>query len=511
MSAKYDSFAKMTQFMTRMVNQKLAAFQFLASFSQILSQIGHKNNAVFDVLEQIMVSVLSCYPQQGLWQIIPISKSSNAIRKQRSENVLNKVKVRQSYIPGLSLDKQIEEFKRTTDDLLLLAKKDAKSIASFSMKKDFKNLSRLSNLSMIMPIQSLMTLTFPSTPSPAGTLYKPYQNNVITIRGGLIFFLNSGYLAANACPRLFRRSTGFLDEIEVMSSLVRPKKITIEGSDGNQYPFLCKPQDDLRKDARMMELNALVNKLLKKDRQTRKRRLYVRTYFVAPLNEDSGMIEWVNKLAGYRNIIQALWGRDNRQIHGQQAKDTSKLLTDHDKKGDSKKVIELFQNLLKSYPAVFYQWFLESFPEPNAWLAARTAYIRTCATISMIGFVMGLGDRHGENILYDSTNGDTVHVDLNCLFEKGLTFDRPERVPFRLTHNMVDAFGSTGVEGMFRKCCEETMRVLRENRDSLMGVLESFTHDPLLEWKKGKVVGGRGVRSVGSGTGREANVVLLCA
>jgi phosphatidylinositol kinase/protein kinase (PI-3 family) len=84
----------------------------------------------------------------------------------------------------------------------------------------------------------------------------------------------------------------------------------------------------------------------------------------------------------------------------------------------------LYQSLTRSfsfayrYPPVFYEWFLESFPEPNAWLAARSAYIRTCAVISMVGYVVGLGDRHGENILYDSTNGDTVHVDLNCLFEK---------------------------------------------------------------------------------------------
>lgn len=27
-----------------------------------------------------------------------------------------------------------------------------------------------------------------------------------------------------------------------------------------------------------------------------------------------------------------------------------------------------------------------------------------------------LGDRHGENILLDTTNGDVVHVDFNCLF-----------------------------------------------------------------------------------------------
>lgn len=57
----------------------------------------------------------------------------------------------------------------------------------------------------------------------------------------------------------------------------------------------------------------------------------------------------------------------------------------------------------------------------KGWLAARTAYTRTTAVISMVGYILGLGDRHGENILLDSTNGDTVHVDFNCLFNKGKT------------------------------------------------------------------------------------------
>ena len=38
--------------------------------------------------------------------------------------------------------------------------------------------------------------------------------------------------------------------------------------------------------------------------------------------------------------------------------------------------------------------------------------------MSMVGYILGLGDRHGENILFDDTNGDCVHVDFNCLFEK---------------------------------------------------------------------------------------------
>ena len=94
----------------------------------------------------------------------------------------------------------------------------------------------------------------------------------------------------------------------------------------------------------------------------------------------------------------------------------------------------------------------------------------------------GLGDRHGDNILFDAGSGDTVHVDLNCLFEKGMTFEIPERVPFRLTHNMVDALGVAGVEGAFRKTADITMSILRDNKDSLMSVLQAMVHDPLGEW-----------------------------
>ena len=43
--------------------------------------------------------------------------------------------------------------------------------------------------------------------------------------------------------------------------------------------------------------------------------------------------------------------------------------------------------------------------------------------MSMVGYILGLGDRHGENVLYDSTTGDSVHVDFDCLFNKGQLFE----------------------------------------------------------------------------------------
>jgi len=40
--------------------------------------------------------------------------------------------------------------------------------------------------------------------------------------------------------------------------------------------------------------------------------------------------------------------------------------------------------------------------------------------------------------------------------------------------------------GVFRIACEVTMQLLRDNKDSLMSVLDAFIHDPLVEWEDEK-------------------------
>ena len=39
---------------------------------------------------------------------------------------------------------------------------------------------------------------------------------------------------------------------------------------------------------------------------------------------------------------------------------------------------------------------------------------------------------------------------------------------------------------MFRIACEVTLQLLRDNKDSLMNVLDAFVHDPLVEWEDEK-------------------------
>ena len=49
---------------------------------------------------------------------------------------------------------------------------------------------------------------------------------------------------------------------------------------------------------------------------------------------------------------------------------------------------------------------------------------------------------------------------------------------------MIDGLGIIGYEGIFFRVCEITLYILRTHHETSMSVLETFIHDPLVEWKK---------------------------
>jgi serine/threonine-protein kinase ATR len=52
--------------------------------------------------------------------------------------------------------------------------------------------------------------------------------------------------------------------------------------------------------------------------------------------------------------------------------------------------------VLATLPPRLHRWFLARWAEPAAWHAARLAFTRTAAVMSMVGHICGLGDRHGR-------------------------------------------------------------------------------------------------------------------
>jgi serine/threonine-protein kinase ATR len=436
---------------------KMPAYIFYTALPQIVSRISHSNADVYQYLQQIIVKVITAHPQQALWTLFAVSTSTQSDRKARGQAITRALlsNPKKASTGSIDLKSMISKGEKLSQQLLLICTagdfgQNRTTKASISRDLGFVHQKASMPSPLAVPVETTLMATLPTLTDNVRS-HKAFSRDVVTI-------------------------VEFLDQVLVLSSLQKPRKITARGSDGKLYGLLCKPKDDLRKDQRLMEFNSMINRSLKRDSESSKRHLYIKTYAVTPLNEECGIIEWVDGLKTLRDILLALY----KTIGVQPNYAEIRVYLDEACKSDEK--LPIFrERVISQFPPVFHKWFVQQFPEPSAWFTARLKYIRSCAVMSMVGTILGLGDRHGENILFEEGNGGTFHVDFNCLFDKGLTFAQPERVPFRLTHNMVDAMGVYGYEGPFRKSSELTLKLLRQHEETLMTILESFIYDPTLD------------------------------
>ncbi|RZF43814.1 hypothetical protein LSTR_LSTR006355 [Laodelphax striatellus] len=277
----------------------------------------------------------------------------------------------------------------------------------------------------------------------------------------------------------------FKNYYEFVGGVNAPKKLECTGTDGIIRKQLVKLDDEIRQDAVMQQVFSIVNSLLQKKKQTKQRKLYIKTYKVVPMTQRSGVIEWCENTTP---VAQYLIGRgDNTGAHQRlrpqdlRPEICKQMLNQVSKESKDRK-LSVFNEICNGIQPVFHNYFIENFSTPGDWFEKRLAYIHSVACSSMTGYILGIGDRHFTNILIDNKTAEIIHIDFGIAFDMGKNLPMPEPIPFRLTRDIVDGMGILGVEGVFRRCCEETMAVLRESQETLITVLEVLLYDPLYTW-----------------------------
>uniref|UniRef100_A0A8C1WDC1 non-specific serine/threonine protein kinase n=1 Tax=Cyprinus carpio TaxID=7962 RepID=A0A8C1WDC1_CYPCA len=262
-----------------------------------------------------------------------------------------------------------------------------------------------------------------------------------------------------------------------------PKIIDCVGSDGKSRRQLVKGQDDLRQDAVMQQVFHMCSTLLQRNAETRKRKLNIRRYKVVPFSQRSGVLEWCSGTVPIGEFLVDPQKGAHKRFRPQDWPNMScrkKMMEAQRLEFDDK--LQAFTEVCQNFRPVFRYFCMESFLDPAVWLERRLAYTRSVATSSIVGYIVGLGDRHIQNILIDEQTAELVHIDLGVAFEQGKILPTPETVPFRLSRDIVDGMGITGVEGVFRRCCEKTMEVMRSSQEALLTIVEVLLYDPLFDW-----------------------------
>lgn len=369
--------------------------------------------------------------------------------------------------------------------------------------------------------KALQNLTYPENYAELDHVFDPFKEIIKKITRSL---KRQNHMMGSVSPRLLslrsscipipglslRHSVitihSFEPIVTVISSKTKPKKILLKGSNGQKYTYLLKGREDLHLDERIMQFLSIVNQILNRDNECATRSLRARNYAVIPFSDTAGLIQWVEHATPLFSTYKR-WQEqtiDNSSAQNTTPNDApvkipspidlfySKMIPALKAKGINymvrkewplEIVRKVFQDLMMETPNELLSRELWcSSTSLSQWWQITQAYARSTAVMSMVGYIIGLGDRHLDNILIDFNTGEVVHIDYNICFEKALKLLIPEIVPFRFTQNMVHALGANGIDGTFTIASENVLRVLRAQKETLITLLEAFVYDPLVDW-----------------------------
>ncbi|KAK6043436.1 hypothetical protein COOONC_19059 [Cooperia oncophora] len=248
--------------------RQLDSYAFYTAFPQLISRIVHPNASVFSTLKAILADLICKYPHQCIWQSIAVYRTGpwqKSIRQERCSQVFAVVKNKRH-----NMDQLIDQYDYVAAALIELAEKKVKNCGSFS---DLPRVSpRLHNFFTSGELQCGMLMgardrglsgvrtVSPSIMIPLTEMMEhalPKEHNDQEGCGPDFHIVMD--TTTTPTESLTELPEVFIANVDpdylVLKSLLKPKRIALRGGDGRRYLIMCKPNDELRKDARFMDVN----------------------------------------------------------------------------------------------------------------------------------------------------------------------------------------------------------------------------------------------------------------
>lgn len=198
------------------------------------------------------------------------------------------------------------------------------------------------------------------------------------------------------------------------------------GNDKMRYNVIFKSGDDMRQDQLMVQMIAFMNNLLKKENLD----LKVLSYRVLATAEREGMMECVGNSESIDHIITT---RKSLQAY----------LTEYN-------------------------------PDPEGPYGIKEevldTYVRSCAGSSVITYLLGVGDRHLDNLML-TQDGHFFHIDFSYILGNDI---KPRPSPMKLCKEMIAAMGGTQSQHytLFQQYCCEAYNILRMSATHIINLFQ---------------------------------------
>jgi phosphatidylinositol 3-kinase len=244
------------------------------------------------------------------------------------------------------------------------------------------------------------------------------KNELITIDPPVPLFLDPSVSVVGCYP----------EEANVFKSSLSPLKIVWKTSTSSKYQMIFKVGDDLRQDQLVIQTIMLMDRLLKNENLD----LKLTPYHILATSPTAGAVQFI----------------------------PSTPLSDVDKTDRS------ILNFLRRHN-----------PDPNAPLGVRKetmdTYIKSCAGYCVITYILGIGDRHLDNLLL-TPNGNFFHADFGYILGRD---PKPFAPLMKLSTQMVDGMGGPDHENFrqFRQHCATAYLALRKSANLILNLFALMT------------------------------------
>ena len=233
------------------------------------------------------------------------------------------------------------------------------------------------------------------------------------------------------------------DSIVFKSSLY-PLLIHFKTSDGKKYPIIFKTGDDLRQDQLVIQVIALMDRLLRKENLD----LKLTPYRILATSSNAGAVQFIPSMslaaasAKYKGSILAYLRANN--------------------------------------------------PDTTADLGVRAStmdtYVKSCAGYCVITYLLGVGDRHLDNLLL-APSGHFFHADFGYILGRD---PKPFAPAMKLCKEMVEGMGSASSPhyAAFKSYCFTAYTTLRKSSNLILNLFSLMVdaNIPDIKVEPGRVV-----------------------
>eukprot|EP01132_Coremiostelium_polycephalum_P006787 gene6787-8421_t len=194
---------------------------------------------------------------------------------------------------------------------------------------------------------------------------------------------------------------------------------------GEEYGVIFKTGDDLRQDQLIIQLISLMDRLLKKENLD----LKLTPYKVLATAEEDGMVEMVSPC-------------------------------------------EAMASVLRKYDGEIHKFFKAHHPDPDSPYGIAPdvldTFVKSCAGYCVITYILGIGDRHLDNLLL-TPNGNLFHIDFGYILGKDPKILPP---PMKLCKEMVVGMGGENSKHYekFKQLCCEAYNILRKSSHLILNL-----------------------------------------